>query len=553
MGQGYKPMKQGLRRLFWPPSRVAGVLVYAALIWRIARWAYGFPLWGDEAFVAVNFLTRGYPEMVEGLDHAQVVPLGFLWSVLAISSKLGPSEQVLRLLPTLAGLASLLLLWRWAPRALPRRQACLGIAIFAASYYPARHANEVKPYAVDLFVALVLTVLAWWCWQRVRDPKRWAVLAPACALGIWFSYPSAFVTAGTLLALLGRVITDREARRSVVPWVGGVVTAGLFLFNGVWMWRVFGANQSVANESLRFSNHWSLAFPPGPGDSAGQWLMWPVRWMGWFFEVHTGNMLAYPLGGKNAASTLTFILVAVGCYALWRRRHPLLPLLLMPAVVCLAAASVRLYPYGSSARTTQFLAPAVCLLAGVGGVALAQRYLGPREAVRALRLAAFVLLLIIVGVAARDVIEPYKHASDLRGKQAAQDLAADASSGDRWVVVGAMHDTPWAPNMIGWGGTAARTRHYLIREARRQGLRIDFAPDPDSLVPGAGQTVLIVYRDNKHDVNTPFPAEQIGRYRALAEARLGTPVLTQEVPINGEQETLWYYHYAQADNAADPR
>ena len=125
-------MRRGLRRLFWPPQRVAGVLVLSALLWRVARWAAGFPFWGDESFIAVNFLTRDYHDLTQGLDHAQVVSLGFLWLTLALSDLLGPSEWVLRALPTFAGVLSLLLLWRWAPRALPRRGAFLGIAIFAA-------------------------------------------------------------------------------------------------------------------------------------------------------------------------------------------------------------------------------------------------------------------------------------------------------------------------------------------------------------------------------------------------------------------------------------
>ncbi|MFI4861586.1 MAG: glycosyltransferase family 39 protein [Phycisphaerales bacterium JB063] len=539
-----RPLRALLRRLFWPPHRLAGVLVLAAVLWRVGRWAAGFPLWGDESFIAVNFLTRGYGEMVGGLDHAQVAPLGFLWAVLAISQVLGTSEMVLRLLPTLAGLGSLVLLWRWAPRALPRRGAWLGVAIFAASYYPVRHANEVKPYAVDLLVSLVITVLAWWVWQHARDAKRWVLLGLGCAVAIWFSYTSAFVAAGVLLALLGKVVSDGELRRAIVPWAGGVLSGVGFAASGLGMWRTVGSGQSDANESLRSSEHWSLAFPPGLGETASEWLLWPVRFLGWFFEVHTGNMFAYPVGGKNGASSLTFLLVVIGCVALWHKRHPLLPILLLPAVVCLAAAAMRLYPYGSSARTTLFLAPAICLLAGVGSITLLRSMLPRREAVRGARFVAFIMLCVVIGGAVRDIKDPYKHPSDEISRATVRELGSTAEIGDRWVLVGSLRDTGWAPNLIGWGGSAARTRHYLIQEARAHGVELLFAPDPTMLVADpVSSTVLIVYRDNKYGEGEAFPAEQIAAYRAAAEVQFGTPADVEEHDIGKGDETLWFYVY----------
>ena len=43
-------------------------------------------------------------------------------------------------------------------KATTRRTTLIAVAILAASFYPVRHAAEVKPYATDLLVSLVLTI-----------------------------------------------------------------------------------------------------------------------------------------------------------------------------------------------------------------------------------------------------------------------------------------------------------------------------------------------------------------------------------------------------------
>ena len=44
-------------------KRVAWALLGVHLAWRTVRWAQGFPIWGDEAMVAVNFWDAGYRDL----------------------------------------------------------------------------------------------------------------------------------------------------------------------------------------------------------------------------------------------------------------------------------------------------------------------------------------------------------------------------------------------------------------------------------------------------------------------------------------------------------
>ena len=77
------------------------------------RYALAFPLWGDEAFLAINFLTRDFAGLALPLEFDQIAPPGFLWAEWSIARWLGSGELALRLIPFLAGVASLLLFWRF--------------------------------------------------------------------------------------------------------------------------------------------------------------------------------------------------------------------------------------------------------------------------------------------------------------------------------------------------------------------------------------------------------------------------------------------------------
>jgi hypothetical protein len=96
---------------------VAALLL--GIIWRAVRYLSQFPIWGDEAFVALNFLDRGYSQLAHPLRFGQVAPVFFLWAELAAYRLLGGAEWSMRLLPFLAGLGGLFVFRRLARLSLP--------------------------------------------------------------------------------------------------------------------------------------------------------------------------------------------------------------------------------------------------------------------------------------------------------------------------------------------------------------------------------------------------------------------------------------------------
>src|SRR2546430_3601601 len=149
--------------------------------------------------------------------------------------------------------------------------------------------------------------------------------------------------------------------------------------------------------------YWRDGFPPAD----------PLRLIVWFLEIHTGNLFAYPVGGKNGASIATAVLFGLGLWTMWRKwAVPIRLMLLTPFLLTFIAAVLRLYPYGESSRVSQHFAPVVILLAAAGIALLID--IAPTPRAWRMRVNADGLLLVgialvhITGI----VIWPYKTLAD---------------------------------------------------------------------------------------------------------------------------------------------
>jgi len=405
--------------------------------WRIFRYALQFPMWGDEAFISVNFLNRDYLGLLKPLDYRQVAPILFLWSELTVYHLLGGSELAIRLLPFLAGLGSLFLFWRLARSSLSSTGTLMAVGIFAVSYYPIRHSCEVKPYAFDLFWSLALMVTAV-NWLARADCWAWLVLLVALVpLALGASYPAVFAAATVSLVLLPTVWRRREFSSWILFGIYNLVAAFSFL---IW-YRLSGVAQFDSTGGTQ-NWYWSEWFPP----------MESVALLKWLAAAHTGNMMAYPAGGSGGASAGTLILCLIGAWQLCRsRRWSIAVLCLAPFGMTFLAAALHRYPYGGSARVAQHLAPAICLLAGNGAATLIAWIARSHTAqLRCLAAASILLALIAVAGMVRDWRRPYKTPADAQLRDIVQRVAREARADDQIVVMDAAEEV--APQFVWYLG-----------------------------------------------------------------------------------------------------
>lgn len=442
---------------------------------RLTRWLLRYPLWHDEAFLAVNFINRGFADLLRPLDYLQVSPIGFLFLERLAVLAFGFSEWSLRLVPTLAAIVGLIVFRDLACRLLNARAALFAVGILAVAQSPLRHGNEVKPYALDLMAAVVLLDLAvaWW-----RRPDRSLFLWGLAAFGpvaVFLSMPAVFVAGGIGLALLVPVIRSNSAAGR---WA--FVAFGLGVLGSFGLLMAVSLN-TPASEILRdfyLKNYWADSFPPlasGVG---------PV--VAWLASIHAGNLFAYPIGGENGASGLTLVCAIVGVVGLWKgRMWPALIALLTPFALNLAAAAIQRYPYGGEARIAQHLAPAICLLAALGIDRLVQRIGRPGRRVAVTRILLGSILLIGAGQFSISILKPYQLESSYRARSFARWFWPTVSHDAAVACVKSQHQRDFEP----WQWVTGISAEYLCNQ------RIYRARDPRPAVPGRNRPLrCVVYQ-----------------------------------------------------------
>jgi hypothetical protein len=450
------------RQLLW-------ALLAIGVLARAVRYFLRFPLWDDECFLLANLLDRGYADLTEPLNYWQICPIGFLWLELSLTKLLGFSEYVVRLPSFLCGIAGLFLFRHVAGRLLRGTALVLAVGVFAVAYPLIRYSAEAKPYGIDMFLGLVFLAMSveWWIavtragataglsssaenhytlgahtagqassgtlrsfdgvagattdatGETPMAPSRWLwALAALAPVAVFSSYPIVFVAGGTSL-FVAYVLWRRRERRGWVAWV--VYNVALLAAFAVVFVVSIEPQSEAALRSMR--EYWERGFPP---------LAHPLGMIAWFFKAHTGQLLAYPFGGDNAGSTLTFILCVVALISIVRRRqYTLLLLLLAPLGLTFVAAALGRYPYGGMVRFNIYMAPSICIMAGLGLAALVvpRRQTLPTQGRTGVVVAAGVLAAVAVGTMVRDVARPAKTAVDMRYRDFARwfwfDMAQD--------------------------------------------------------------------------------------------------------------------------------
>lgn len=325
----------------WWWLALGAVLVGAAL--RVWQWQLGTTLFMDELAVVHNLMTRSAGQLVgRPLAEAQVAPPLFLLAEKACLELFGRSELALRLPALLASLASLALFWAVARRVLAPPLVPLALLTLAVSFTFVYYGTQVKQYASDTAVGLLVLWLA----LRLRDtpppPRRFWGLAALGGLVLPFYSQAAlmvFAGCGGALLLLAALEAGRPRLRPTLAVVGA------------WAMGCAGS-LALAQTTLRpidrdFMHYfWREGLLPLSarlprellGDLTERW----ANGLGW----------PHPTSMWVAAT-------AVGIGVLWRRQRPAALLLLAPWALSIAASAARQFPLRM--RLMDFLVPSLIL------------------------------------------------------------------------------------------------------------------------------------------------------------------------------------------------
>ncbi|HEY2584405.1 MAG TPA: glycosyltransferase family 39 protein [Tepidisphaeraceae bacterium] len=400
-----------------PAQRARRILLWLMLLGaalRILRYLADRSLWLDEAYLANSILTYSFKQLLtRPLMHWQAAPAGFLLLQKLAVTLFGGSEYALRIVPLLAGLASIPLFYGVIRRCLTPTGQVLAMGLFVLLDPLIYYAAEAKQYGLDVTVTLAIL----WAALRVREDrgnvKRMVALAIIGVVGIFCSHPAVFTLTGAGIVLSfdplrirslrldgrARLLPSRGLRAS--PGSAGASPShsnrdlsterppilGLLLVGLVWL-AAFAADYVLSLRPLMhhagLAAYWAADYMPCEPLAATKWVGWEL------YQLYAGYATMWlPLVDTAILATL------IGFIPIWKQDRSTLALLILPLVLTLGAATVHAYPFGS--RLVLFLVPSLVVLIGAGSALIWESVVPRRRYI-----AALILLSILLPTAARD-------------------------------------------------------------------------------------------------------------------------------------------------------
>jgi hypothetical protein len=555
---------QGARRLSLPGGEIAaativwlslGLLLFGIAL-RLLVFGLDLPVWRDEASLSFNFLEWDYRRLLGELNNRQIAPLWFLWIEKTVCLLAGPSAYWLRLVPLLAGVGGLVLFWRLAQTVLSPIAVAFAVGLLAVSWPPIELASTIKPYAIDLFVSVLLLHLAVLYLRRselrqsdlrqsalrgsdvrgsdVRqtdlrqaEGKKFLILLTLVApLAVGVSYPSVFV-AGAVSLVLAPVVRRKGwgDRGWFLAFNALLLTA--FLAHLLLVGRpIDPARPSELNAYMK--QYWSHGFPHG---GPGAWLWWTIR-------VHFASLFSYPADFMGS-SLIGLGLLVLGVRALVRQgQRPVVFLCLLPFALHLLAALLQRYPYGAHPRLEQDLLPGFCLLAGAGLASLIQQ-LAKTPAGQARWLVATTAGLVVVGlyVAVSFWRQPYHDVEAQWARDVVQGIRQEIRPDDvifvrrsstsiclRWQMLAVSHQVQNGPARQ--PALSRPTSRFWIIDQNCADVPVGL-PEPAPVPPNKSSDPLISTPDLRsvrhHRYRATIPGEGANVYRYLCDVYVFDP------------------------------
>src|SRR5262245_11045262 len=449
-------------------------------------------LWYDEAWAALGCLDGPLD-----IAHVRATPYLFAGLVRGAVGLFGRTEFAVRLPAAVFSVASVALGYVVGRRALGELGGIVMALLLGWLPIPVAYGKELKHYAAEVLLALVVAWSVQRAGERPRSIATWVVLALVVVVG------SGVTALAPLLAAAGFVVLLPTARRAPVHYTLAAVASGLAAL--AWLTRVFLPQRAL---ETNIEQYWSLFFLPhgSPAVVAIAALRSAIdastfALVNWTPHL-ADNLVRIPLVPRLPTIGLVGVMILGAGVLVVRGEGRLVALAALWHILVATAAFARAYPYGPARIALVFVVPTSMLLsAAVVGVVE-----GVPRAVRPLVLALCLLPLVwpLAGSWRENVAQPfeYEELGPVIG-----DLIAHAQPGDAiWVSTGA----------------AFAFRFYVPEPDAR----VSFSPHPtlaneyrasllDALRRGNGRAWLVF--SHRQAVEIPLARQALGQVSLVEE------------------------------------
>lgn len=202
---------------------IGALIIATGILLRFTEWFHQRDLMMDEVNVVRNIFERNITGLLTQLDYEQFAPPLFLWITKLNGWLFGYSELSMRLFPILCSCTSLVLFFKWLRQAKCIDAFWYPLALFAFSEIYILYGNDVKQYASDTLITILLSLLAWNEKLLLRRSLDFFVvwLIAGC-VSIWLSMPSIFILSGVGIGIFLKTLKYSKPRLTFMISMAGV-------------------------------------------------------------------------------------------------------------------------------------------------------------------------------------------------------------------------------------------------------------------------------------------------------------------------------------------
>jgi 4-amino-4-deoxy-L-arabinose transferase-like glycosyltransferase len=328
----------------WIQSYGIWILILIGFALRLRQYLIFRSFWLDESFVILNLRDRTYAGLTEPLDYSQIAPIGFLFTEKMIFDLFGASEWSLRLVPLVASLFSIWLVYKISDRLFGKVGAFITLLFFILPTGLTYFASEVKQYSTDVFFCLV-TIWSFLRYFDEKNTKNAITLMITGSIAILFSNVAIiYLTSSSLV--LG--IYNIKLRR--FSWLESVM---IIAWVSIFALYYFGFLSDNPNRP-GMEAYWSKHFMPLSLEG--------FRWL--YITLRDNFSYSFAFNFERSHTWLIILLMIVGFINLYRSKKWPALLILLPIIIHLVLSTLKLYPFGD--RLILYLVPLFILLLSAG-------------------------------------------------------------------------------------------------------------------------------------------------------------------------------------------
>lgn len=316
----------------------------AGIIFRMGGYFVNRSLWLDEAYLALNIVSRSYSELMQPLDFNQAAPLGFLFIQKFMIQLYGNGDYILRLVPLLSGLLSLYLMYLFARHYTKGAGVPIAVTLFSLTGPLIYYASECKQYSVDVSVTLLIYILSHRFFERNWGGYDAVKLGLICSVLLWVSHPALFIQTSIGFALVIHWTIKKDwgrLRKLIIP----------FCMCGFSFAIIFYVSLRHVATNTELFNFWLQSFMPMPPWENLSWFPFAFKKI----LVNPCGLYVFPV-----AVSLLF----VGYISLFLRKWNYGLIFLMPLLITLMASGLHKYPFFG--RLLLFITPIIFLVIADG-------------------------------------------------------------------------------------------------------------------------------------------------------------------------------------------